>query len=406
MALASYFLVTTDHEIAEIRSAGFLYLIVAHIGAHRDPAVLRHAAARAVELHVRRHARQHAVGRAGRRSHFCSRCSASAPRPGFVPVHVWLPEAHPAAPSPVSALMSGVMLKTAIYGLLRVTFDLLHQQIWWWGVVALALGLLTALFGVMFAAVQTDMKRLLAYSSIENIGIILVGIGLAILFHAIDMNVLAALALVATLYHCLNHALFKSLLFLVTGSVMHATSHRSLGKLGGLIRSMPWVAARGADRHAGDRRTAAAQRLRLRVDAVPGIPAHADACPTTYLNMLVPVGTAALALAVALAGYVMVKFYGVVFLGLPREELAQAHDAGPMERAGLLWLAVVVRRARRAAGVRGVCARSGGAHADHAASLEESMRKSSWLFLTAISPETRELQAAAVPARHRARPCW
>src|SRR4029453_10465089 len=105
---------------------------------------------------------------------------------GLLPLHVWLPEAHPAAPSPVSALMSGVMLKTAIYGLLRVVFDLLHAQIWWWGVVALALGLATALFGVIFAAVQTDMKRLLAYSSIENIGIIVAGIGLALLFKAYD----------------------------------------------------------------------------------------------------------------------------------------------------------------------------------------------------------------------------
>jgi formate hydrogenlyase subunit 3/multisubunit Na+/H+ antiporter MnhD subunit len=162
---------------------------------------------------------------------------------GFLPVHVWLPEAHPAAPSPVSGLMSGVMLKTAVYGLLRVTFDLLHVQAWWWGVVALFVGLLTALFGVMFAAVQTDMKRLLAYSSIENIGIILAVAGLTILFHGYNMNVLAALALAATLFHCLNHALFKSLLFLVTGSVMHATKHRSLGKLGGLIRPMPWIAA-------------------------------------------------------------------------------------------------------------------------------------------------------------------
>src|SRR5207344_333841 len=157
---------------------------------------------------------------------------------GFLPVHVWLPEAHPAAPSPVSALMSGVMLKTAIYGLLRVSFDLLHGQLWWWGVVALGLGLVTALFGVIFAAVQTDMKRLLAYSSIENIGIIVAGIGLTILFNAYGKTLLAAIALTAVLYHSLNHAFFKSLLFLATGSVLHATHERSLGKLGGLIHHM------------------------------------------------------------------------------------------------------------------------------------------------------------------------
>src|SRR4030088_2824287 len=139
--------------------------------------------------------------------------------------------------------MSGVMLKTAIYGLLRVTFDLLNGQLWWWGVVALVLGLASALFGVIFATVQTDMKRLLAYSSIENIGIIVAGIGLSILFKSYDKTLLAALTLTATLYHALNHACFKSLLFLATGSVLHATRERRLGKLGGLIQSMPWVAA-------------------------------------------------------------------------------------------------------------------------------------------------------------------
>src|SRR5207237_9129585 len=110
---------------------------------------------------------------------------------GLLPLHVWLPEAHPAAPSPVSALMSGVMLKTAIYGLLRIAFDLLHVQLWWWGVVALAIGIVTALFGVIYAAAQTDMKRLLAYSSIENMGIIVAGFGLTILFVAYDKKLLA-----------------------------------------------------------------------------------------------------------------------------------------------------------------------------------------------------------------------
>ena len=127
---------------------------------------------------------------------------------GLVPMHVWLPEAHPAAPSPVSALMSGVMLKTALYGLLRVTFDLLGEPLWWWGLIPLALGLCTALYGVVFAAAQTDMKRLLAYSSIENIGIIFAGVGLAILFAGTGMR--AGLAsLTAVLYHALNHAFIR-----------------------------------------------------------------------------------------------------------------------------------------------------------------------------------------------------
>jgi formate hydrogenlyase subunit 3/multisubunit Na+/H+ antiporter MnhD subunit len=259
---------------------------------------------------------------------------------GMIPLHVWLPDAHPAAPSPVSALMSGVMLKTAIYGLLRVTFDLVHLQLWWWGVLVLALGLATALFGVIFSAVQNDMKRLLAYSSIENIGLILVAIGLAITFQAYKMGALAALALTAALYHCLNHACFKSLLFLVTGSVLHATHERSLGKLGGLIHRMPWVAWLGL---VGALAIAGLPPLNgfvsewLLLQAflfTPGL-------PHPYLNMLIPAAAAALALAAALAGYVMVKFYGVVFLGQPREEsLAKANDAGSWERAGLIWLAL------------------------------------------------------------------
>ena len=319
MALASYFLVTTDHRHAEIRSAGLLYLVVAHVGA---VAILlcfgvlqlgtwdyTFAAMRDNSL---------SPGWAG--VAFLLALFGFGAKAGFLPVHVWLPEAHPAAPSPVSALMSGVMLKTAIYGLaareLRsaAPADLVVGR-----GCALSLGLLTAFYGVAFAAVQTDMKRLLAWSSIENIGIVLAGVGLTLTFHAYEMNLLAAFALAATLYHCLNHALFKSLLFLATGSVMHATRQRSLGKLGGLIRRMPWVAALaliGTLAIAGlpPLNGFASEWMLLQAFLLtPGL-------PNSYLNMFVPVATAALALVVALAGYVMVKFYGVVFLGLPREE--------------------------------------------------------------------------------------
>ncbi len=237
-------------------------------------------------------------------------------------------------------MMSGVMLKTAIYGLLRVSFDLLHAQLWWWGVLLLLLGLATALFGVIFSTVQTDMKRLLAYSSIENIGLIFVGFGLALIFKSYLLPNLAALALTATLYHCLNHAFFKSLLFLCTGSVLHATRERNLGKLGGLIHRMPWVAWLAL----------------VGVLASAGLPPlngfvsewlllqsflFTSGLPQGYLNMLLPVVAGAIALIAALAGFAMVKFFGVVFLGRPREEkLNQAHDASHLERLGLLWLAV------------------------------------------------------------------
>ncbi|MFP5268210.1 MAG: proton-conducting transporter membrane subunit, partial [Acidobacteriota bacterium] len=256
------------------------------------------------------------------------------------PMHVWLPEAHPAAPSPVSAMMSGLMLKTAIYGILRVSFDLLHFRLWQWGALTLALGLFSAIFGAIFAAVQTDMKRLLAYSSIENVGLIFTGIGLAILFDASGMPLFAALALTAALVHALNHAFFKSLLFLATGSVLHSTGQRLLGKLGGLIRSMPWVAV----------------LTLVGTLAIAGLPPlngfvsewlllqsflFTPQIPHAFLNMLIPTGAAALALILALAAYVMVKFYGVVFLGQPREpSLTHAHDANWMERLGLGWLAL------------------------------------------------------------------
>ena len=340
MALSSYFLVTTDHAIPDIRRAGFLYLLIAHVGAL------------AILLSFGVMQAGHGISAytfdAMRATHLSASWSSVAfllalfgfgAKAGLLPMHVWLPEAHPAAPSPVSALMSGVMLKTAIYGLLRVTFDLLEVQLWWWGVLALALGLLTAVFGVMFAAVQGDMKRLLAYSSIENIGLLLVGVGLTIIFHVYGKDSLAALSLTATLYHSLNHAFFKSLLFIGTGSILHATGERNMGRMGGLIRRMPWVAA----------------TLLIGVLAIAGIPPFngfvsewlllqafllSPGLPNSHINMLIPVAAAVIALAAALAAYVMVKFYGIIFLGQHREAaLEHAHDAGRWERAGMVWLA-------------------------------------------------------------------
>lgn len=378
MALSSYFLVTTDHKIPEIRSAGFIYLLMAHVGAI---SLLLYFGSMGGDYSFDAMRKVHLSGLQATFAFLLAFFGFGA-KAGIVPLHVWLPEAHPAAPSPVSGLMSGVMLKTAVYGLLRVLFDLLHMQVWWWGVLILAAGLSSALFGAIFSAVQSDMKRLLAYSSVENIGIIFVGIGLAVTFRAYAMNALAALAIVATLYHCLNHAFFKSLLFLCTGSVLHATGERNLGKLGGLIRNMPWVAW-----------TALVGSL-----AIAGLPPlngfvsewlllqaflFTPGLPHSYLNMLIPVAAAALVLTGAAAGYVMVKFYGIVFLGQPREEkLREAKSSGKWERAGLVWLAggcvllglvpfTVIGRL------------SGASHFLVGASLQEG----NWLFLAPISSE-------------------
>jgi formate hydrogenlyase subunit 3/multisubunit Na+/H+ antiporter MnhD subunit len=338
MALASYFLVTTQHRIPEIRQAGFLYLLIAHLGAigillsfgvmQGGSWQFTFDAMRAAELSP-----------AWASVAFLLAMIGFGAKAGLVPMHVWLPEAHPAAPSPVSALMSGVMIKTAVYGVLRVTFDLLDDPVWWWGLVPMGLGLFSALYGVVFAAAQTDMKRLLAFSSIENVGLLFTGFGLALVFQSAGMSPPAALALIAVLYHAVNHAFMKGLLFVGTGAVLHATGQRNLGRLGGLIRRMPWVA----------------WPTLIGALAIAGLPPlngfvsewlllqaflSAHEVPRLFLNMLLPLGLAVVALAAALAGYVMVKFFGVVFLGQPREAaLAEAHDAGWRERAGMLWLA-------------------------------------------------------------------
>ena len=340
MALSSYFLVTTQHRMPEIRRAGFLYLLIAHLGAI---AIL-------LSFGVMQGGNWHFTFDAMRDASLLPNWGAAAfllalfgfgAKAGLVPLHVWLPEAHPAAPSPVSALLSGVMLKMALYGTLRVTFDLLGDPVWWWGLLPLVLGLFTAVYGVVFAAAQTDMKRLLAFSSIENIGILFTGVGLCIVFFGVGMNAPAALALIAVLYHAVNHAFMKSLLFLGTGSVLHATGERNLGKLGGLIHHMPWVA----------------WLTLIGAMAIAGLPPlngfvsewlllqaflSAHEVPKSFVNMLLPLGAAIVVLAAALAGYVMVKFFGIVFLGQPREAaLTKARDASWLERAGMIWLAAV-----------------------------------------------------------------
>lgn len=337
MALSSFFLVTAEDRVAETRRAGYLYLLIAHVGAIAILLCFGVLQANTGDYAFANMRAQHLTPFWGSIAFVLALLGFGA-KAGLVPLHVWLPEAHPAAPSPVSALMSGVMLKTAIYGFLRVCYDLLGMQLWWWGVLALGLGLLTALMGVVFAAVQVDMKRLLAWSSIENIGVLFAAIGLSIVFSAYGMRPVAALALTAALYHVASHALFKSLLFAGTGAVLHATGERNLGRLGGLMRAMPWVAWAtlvGALASAGLPPLGGFVSEWLLLQSflfTPGL-------PNSFLNMLIPVVAALIALVAALAGYTMVKFFGVVFLGRPREEkLREAHDAGAWERLGMLLL--------------------------------------------------------------------
>lgn len=337
MALASFFLVIANHRLPEIRRAGYLYLLVAHIGALGILLCFGVLQANTGDYTFANMRAQH-LGAFWGSVAFVLAVFGFGAKAGILPLHAWLPEAHPAAPSPVSALMSGVMLKIALYGLLRVSFDLLQTRLWWWGVLLMAIGLATALFGVVFSTVQVEMKRLLAYSSIENIGLMCAGFGLSLLFVSYGMKTLAALALTAALYHLLSHAFFKSLLFCSTGAVLHATGQRSLGKLGGLIRYMPWVAwptLIGALACAGLPPLGGFVSEWLLLQSF----LFTAGLPSSFLNMLIPVMAALIALVSALSGYTMVKYFGVIFLGQPREEkIAHAHDAGAWERTGMLWL--------------------------------------------------------------------
>ncbi|MFX1765599.1 hydrogenase 4 subunit B [Paraburkholderia sp. A1RI-2L] len=336
LTISATFLVMSNHRIAEIRGAAFLYFLISHAG----------ALALLISFGLLQAGTGDYTFDAMRAQHlsplwasvaFLLALAGFGAKAGIFPLHVWLPEAHPAAPSPVSALMSGFVLKAGLYGMLRTVFDLLHLQIAWWGVLMLALGLFTALLGVVFSAIQSDMKRLLAYSSIENIGLMFVSLGLAVLFRAFGMNGLAALAMTALLYQIASHAAFKSLLFVGTGAVLHATGERNLGRLGGLIHRMPWTAWAalvGALASAGLPPLSGFVSEWLLLQSflfTPGL-------PNPFLNMAIPLIAALIALVAALAGYTMVKFFGIVFLGQPREaSLARARDAGRWERAGFGW---------------------------------------------------------------------
>ena len=245
---------------------------------------------------------------------------------GLVPLHVWLPLAHPAAPSHVSALMSGVMTKIAVYGFVRIVFDLLGPPAWWWSVVVLILGGSTAVLGVLYALIQHDLKRLLAYHTVENIGIVFIGLGLALAFEANAVHFAAALALTAALFHVLNHSLFKSLLFFGSGAVLVATGERDMEHLGGLIHRMPLTAFTFL---VGSAAISALPPLNgfvsewLTFQAILVSPDVAQ----WSLKFLIPAVGAMLALSAALAAACFVKAFGVTFLGRPRSpSAAQAHE--------------------------------------------------------------------------------
>lgn len=304
---------------------------------------------------------------------------------GIVPVHVWLPLAHPAAPSHVSALMSGVMTKVAIYGLIRIVFDLAGEPAWWWSVVVLIIGAVTAVMGVLYALMQHDLKRLLAYHTVENIGIIYIGLGLALAFQANGMTAGAALALTAALFHVLNHSLFKSLLFFGSGAVLNATGDRDMERQGGLIHRMPVTATTFL---VGCAAISALPPLNgfvsewLTFQAILISPA----LPQWALKFLVPAVGAALALSAALAAACFVKAFGVTFLGRPRTPAAAAatevdgFSTGTMIALAVLCVLVGVLPGLVVDGLSGVARELTGGRVPTQTGLP-------WLSLIPISPE-------------------
>jgi hydrogenase-4 component B len=260
---------------------------------------------------------------------------------GLVPLHVWLPLAHPAAPSHVSALMSGVMTKVAVYGFVRIVFDLIGTPAWWWSMVVLALGGVTAVMGVLYALMQHDIKRLLAYHTVENIGIIFIGLGLALAFKAYGMAWAAALALTAGLLHVFNHSVFKSLLFFGAGAVLTTTGERDMEHLGGLIHRMPQTAFVFL---VGCAAISALPPLNgfvsewLTFQAILLSPQ----LPSWGLKFLVPAVGALLALSAALAAACFVKAFGVTFLGRARTSAAErARETDRFSLAAMFFFAAL-----------------------------------------------------------------
>lgn len=338
MSLTSWVLVVSRHTDADNRHAGHVYLVMAAIGT----ASLLFAfggLAGATGNYAFEAIRATPPGPLVSGLVLIGAIFGAGSKAGIVPLHAWLPLAHPAAPSHVSALMSGVMTKVAIYGVIRIVFDLLGTPIWWWALPFLILGAVTAVLGLLYAVLDSDLKRVLAYSTVENIGIIFVGLGLALAFKASGLAAAAAVAMAATLLHCLNHSWFKSLLFFGAGTVLHATGRRDFDGLGGLIHRMPvtaalWlVGAMSISALPPFNGFVSEWLLFQAVLAGPGF-------PEPVLRFMSPAVGAMLALAAALAAACFVRAFGIVYLGRPRSPAAaNAHETARPQQVAMALLA-------------------------------------------------------------------
>ncbi|MBI2198494.1 MAG: hydrogenase 4 subunit B [Candidatus Rokubacteria bacterium] len=340
MSLSAYLLVLTEHDrpgtvraanwYIAITHAGFAALVAMFLLLSAGELTSSFAAMRAASLAPQ-----------VRDAAFVLALFGFGAKAGVVPLHVWLPMAHPVAPSHVSALMSGVVIKMGVYGLLRVTIDLLGGGPPWWGGLVLGLGTVSALVGVLYALMEHDLKRLLAYHSVENIGIIFIGIGAGLMFQSYGLTTLATLGIVGGLYHTINHACFKGLLFMGAGSVLHATGTRNMEEMGGLIKRMPRTAfffLVGA----------------CAISALPPLNGFASewlvfqallggsAIPQPEVAVIMPIAVAMLALTSGLAAACFVKAFGITFLAIPRSpEADHAHEAPRSMQVGMVSLVLM-----------------------------------------------------------------
>src|SRR5712691_1751024 len=342
MSLTSFALVLTERGREDVRQAAWAYLVMTHTATAfiiaaflllaRDGGSLAFAdwTARAAAVDPKTASVVFLLGLVG-----------FGTKAGMIPLHVWLPRAHPVAPAHVSALMSGVMIKLGIYGLLRLSFDWLAPGPAWWGALILGLGAASAVLGVLYALMEHDLKRLLAYHSVENIGIILIGVGAALVARSIGAGAVVALALSAALFHVANHATFKALLFMGAGAIDGAVGTRDIEHLGGLLRRMPITAACflvGSAAISGLPPLNGFASEWLTFQSLFSLGRVADQ-PQTALLALVTGG--ALALTGALAVACFVKAFGVSFLALPRgARAAAAREVGAFELSAMAVLAL------------------------------------------------------------------
>ncbi|NWJ46371.1 MAG: hydrogenase 4 subunit B [Chloroflexi bacterium] len=359
MSLLSYFLVSFEHEEKEVRKAGIIYIVTTHFGTAFITGaflILFLAAGQSFSFDAFRGGVRTNLAESARNWVFLFALVGFGTKAGLMPMHFWLPRAHPVAPSPISALMSGVMIKTAIYGLVRVSFDFLSGQgialtngglpetlrfipPVWWGTVLIVIGLVSSVLGILYAMVEIDLKKLLAFSSIENMGIISVGLGAALLFHSLQIphgEELATLSLFASFFHLLNHTVFKGILFMGAGAVIHATHTRNLELMGGLIKRMKWTALFflvGSLAISGLPPFNGFVSEWLTYQSLLGLVAYS---PEIWQKTLGTLALSGLALTGALAATTFIKIFGTGFLGQPRSVPAsESHEVGRSMRFGM-----------------------------------------------------------------------